>query len=66
MGHPKKVGDPTIAEWLDEFEVYARQVGVRNHATTILDHLGGKARDEVLCHPEAVKLDYKLLVDLLT
>ena len=66
MGCPKKVGDPTIAEWLEDFEAYARQTGVRNHAATILDHLGGKARDEVLCHPEAVRLDYQLLVDLLT
>ena len=66
MGYPKKVGDPTIAEWLADFDAYARQTGVKNHAAMILDHLGGKARDEVLCHPEAVGLDYQLLVDLLT
>ena len=23
MGYPRKVGDPTVAEWLQEFDVYA-------------------------------------------
>ena len=49
MGHLRKVGDPTMAEWLQEFDVYARQAGVHNadRATAILDHLGGCAREEV-------------------
>ena len=67
MGYPRRVGDPTVAEWLHEFDVYARQAGVQNadRAMAILDHLGGCAREEVLCHPDAVRHDYKALVTLL-
>ena len=30
MGRPKRSGDPTVAEWLQEFDVYARQTGVKD------------------------------------
>ena len=41
MGHPKRGGDPTVAEWLHEFDVYARQTGVKDvdRAVALLDHL---------------------------
>lgn len=67
MGHPKRGGDPTVAEWLHEFEVYARQTGVKDvdRAMALLDHLGGCAREEVLCQPERVRQDCKALVALL-
>ena len=26
-GYPKRVGDPTLAEWIHEFDMYARQTG---------------------------------------
>ena len=57
MGHPTKSGDPTVAAWLDEFEVYARQMGVPEgeRAILLIDHLGGAAKEKVLCHPEAVR-----------
>ena len=68
MGHPRHAGDPTISQWLENFETYARQAGVANadRAMTIFDHLGGCARDEVLCHPEAIRLNCDSLVKLLT
>ena len=67
MGHPKRGGDPTVAEWLQEFDVYARQTGVKDvdRAVALLDHLGGFAREEVLCQPERVRQDCKALVALL-
>ena len=67
MGHPKKGGDPTVAEWLQEFDVYARQIGVNDvdRAVALLDHLGGFAREEVLCQPERVRQDCNALVALL-
>ena len=67
MGHPKRGGDPTVAEWLQEFDVYARQTGVKDvdRAVALLDHLGGCAREEVLCEPERVRQDCKALVALL-
>ena len=66
MGHPKRGGDPTVAEWLHEFDV-ARQTGVKDvdRAVALLDHLGGCAREEVLCQPERVCQDCKALVVLL-
>ena len=67
MGHPKRGGGPTVAEWLHEFDVYARQTGVKDvdRAVALLDHLGGCAREEVLCQPERVRQDCKALVALL-
>ena len=67
MGHPVTAGDPTLVEWLDQFDVYARQAEVSdvNKAVVLLDHLGGCAREEVLCHPDAVRNDYGALVALL-
>ena len=67
LGHLCKVGQPTISQWLEEFETYARQAGITeaNKAMSIFDHLRACARVEVLYHPEAVRLDYQSLVSLL-
>ena len=27
MGYPMTAGDPTLVEWLDQFDVYVRQTG---------------------------------------
>jgi hypothetical protein len=60
-------GDPTLIEWLDQFDVYVRQTGVSDvdKAVVILDHLGGCAREEVLCQPDVERHDYGALVALL-
>ena len=46
IGHPQRSGDPTLADWLDDFGVYARQMGVseENRAVVLFDHLGGCAK----------------------
>ena len=57
MGHPQRSGDPTLADWLDDFCIYARQMGVSgdDRAVVLLDHIGGCAKEEVLCHPLAMR-----------
>ena len=67
MGHPQRAGDPTLADWLDDFCVYARQMAVSedDRAVILLDHLGGCAKEEVLCHPLAMRESVESLVALL-
>ena len=67
MGRPKMVGDPTVAERLHEFDMYANQTGVKDadRAVALHYHIGGCAREEVLCQPERVRQDGKALVALL-
>ena len=65
-GYPERDGDPAVAEWLHEFDMYARQTGVKDagRAVVLLYHLCGRAREEVLCQPERVRQDCKALVSL--
>ena len=67
MGYPERDGDPTVAEWLHGFDMYARQTGVKDsdRALVLLYLLGGRAREEVLCQPERVRQDGKALDTLL-
>ena len=67
MGYPQRSGDPTLADWLDDFFIYARQLGVSGDDRTVvlLDHLGGCAKEEVLCHPLAMRQSMKSLTALL-
>ena len=67
VGSPYKSGDLTIDEWLDEVEVFARQAGLGEaaHAAALLDLLGGRAREEVLCHPASTRAELKSLVGIL-
>ena len=66
-GYPKRVGDPTVAEWIHEFDMYARQTGGKDadRPVALLYHLGGCVREEVVCQPERVLQDGKALVALL-
>ena len=66
MWYPKSVGDPKVAEWLQEFDMYARQTGVKDvdRAVALLYHIGGRARDDVLCQTERVRQDGKAMVAL--
>ena len=47
--------------------MYARQTGVKDvdRAVAFLYHIGGCAREDVLCQPEQVRQDGKALVALL-
>ena len=67
FGRPESPGDPTIDEWLADFDVFVRQCGVpeAQRAMALIDNLGGCARDEVLCHPDEVRRDFGALVSLL-
>ena len=53
MGHPKKAGDQTLKEWINDLDTYARQLGLSDNeqANAVLDYLAGTAKEEVLCSP---------------
>ena len=59
LGHPESPGDPTVDEWLADFDVFVRQCGVPEgeRAVVLVDYLGGCAKEEVLCHTEEVRRD---------
>ena len=65
-GHPHKVGDLTVNEWLDEVEVYSRQMGLVDEArvNALVDHLGGAAKEDVLCASEATRASFSELTKL--
>ena len=66
-GHPSKPGDLTVVEWLDEVEIYNRQMGITGaeRVTSILDNVLSSAKEELLCAPDNVKGDYEEVVKLL-
>ena len=67
LGRPESPGDPTIDEWLSDFDVFVRQCGVPagERAVVLADYLSGCAKEEVLCHPCEVGRDFGALVSLL-
>ena len=67
LGRPQSPSDPTIDEWLSEFDVFVRQGGVPEgeRAVVLVDYLGGCAKQEVLCHADEVRLDFGAMVSLL-
>ena len=67
VGRPESPGDPTIDEWLSDFDVFVRQCGVPagERAVVLVDYLGGCAKEEVLCHPCEVRRDFGALVSQL-
>ena len=66
LGRPESPSDPTIGEWLVDFDVFVRQCGVPEgkRAVVLVDYLGGCAKEEVLCHPDEVRWDFGALVSL--
>lgn len=67
MGPPRKTGDLTINEWLEEFDSYSRQLGLENgdKIAAFYDHLGGVAKEEVLCAPEDERDTFQKIASLL-
>ena len=67
FGRPESPSDPTINEWLADFDVFVRQCGVpeAERAMALIDNLGGCARDEVFCHTDEVRRDFGAMVSLL-
>ena len=68
FGRPQAPSDPTIDQWLANFDMFVRQCGVsegEKRAVVLIDYLGGDAKDEVLCRPDEVRRDFEALVSLL-
>ena len=67
FGRPQSPCDPTIDEWLMNFDMFVRQCGVPEGERSVLlvYYLGGCANDEVLCHQDEVRRDFGALVSLL-
>ena len=68
FGRPQSPSDPTIDQWLADFDVFVRQCGVsegEKRAVLLIDYLGGCAKEEVLCHPDEVRRDFGVLMSLL-
>ena len=66
-GPPKLPGDPSLKEWLDEFESYCHcyKLSGKTKAQALIDHLGGVAKEEILCRDESIKGDFDKLVEVL-
>ena len=64
---PQSPSDPTIDQWLAEFDVFVRQCGVAEEERTVVlvDYLDGYVKEEVLFHPDEVRRDFGALVSLL-
>ena len=50
LGHPELPSDPTIDQWLADFDVFVRKCGVPEgeRAVVLVDYIGGCAKEEVL------------------
>ncbi|XP_041472249.1 uncharacterized protein LOC121421569 [Lytechinus variegatus] len=66
-GPPRSPGDPSLKEWLDEFEAYSNcyKLSGKSKAQALVDHLGGIAKEEILCRADSVREDYDELVQIL-
>lgn len=66
-GAPTRPRELTLAEWLDEFNqvVAPYQLTDREKVQVLVDHLGGDAKEEVMCLPEASRLKYEEVVKAL-
>ena len=66
-GHPRRAGDQTLNEWMADLETYSRQLGLslNEQVNTALDHLGGTAKEEVLCSPLSERETLSSLLALL-
>ena len=50
-GSPRKTGDLTLREWVEELDIYCRNFELEDEdkAEAIFDHLTGQAKDEIRC-----------------
>ncbi|XP_038047958.1 uncharacterized protein LOC119722042 [Patiria miniata] len=56
-GKPEKPSDPSVQEWVSDVkgQLTARQIGGEDGAAFIIDHLAGRARQEILGRGDTVK-----------
>ena len=57
--HPQKSNDPTVLEWIEDVrcQLSLRGLKGKDQAAFVVDHLGGRARQEILGRGDAVKTD---------
>ena len=66
-GSPQVAGDLSLQEWLENFDSYCRHYQLKDaaKAQSLVDHLGGVAKEEVLCREERILKDFDQLVAVL-
>ena len=66
-GSPKRSGDPTLKEWTEDLHTYIRQLDLSKgeQVSVAVDHLGGVAREEILCCPKEEKDTLEKVLTLL-
>ncbi|XP_063951931.1 uncharacterized protein LOC135156176 [Lytechinus pictus] len=66
-GSPQRSGEPSLGEWLEEFDDATSGMGLNESEKTkvFLDHLVGAAKDEIMCLPESSKGKLKEMKDAL-
>ena len=66
-GIPQVAGDLSLQEWLDNFDSYARHYSLdgTQKAQSLIDHLAGAAKEEVLCRGDSVRKDCDKLIEVL-
>lgn len=66
-GTPRKPGDPSLLEWLGEFEaaIESYDLSDKEKAKAIVDHLIGAAKEEAMCLPEDKRNKYSEVKDAL-
>ncbi|XP_063962087.1 uncharacterized protein LOC135155782 [Lytechinus pictus] len=66
-GPPKVAGDLSLEEWLEEFSSYTThyQLSGEAKAQSLVDHLAGVAKEEVLCRDEDVRKDSDQIINVL-
>ena len=54
FGRPVKDGDPDVDQWIDDVQDHLKSLDtVQAKVDYIIDHLGGKAKDEIRVRPES-------------
>ncbi|XP_033117093.1 uncharacterized protein LOC117117025 [Anneissia japonica] len=63
----KASSEPSLTEWLEDFAAYANQYGLSDarRAQALLDHLGGSAKEELLCYGLDVRGDHRRIIEVL-
>ena len=66
-GTPRNSGDPSLSEWIDDFQSYASRYGLqgKDKARALLEHLTGPAKDELLCRGTSVREDHTKIIEVL-
>ena len=66
-GRPKKSGDQTLKEWLDDLDTYTRQLDLSadEKLNVAIDHLAGEAKEEIRCCPQEDKDSIDKLLSIL-